>query len=338
MSDVTAVVLSIGEPYTERALASVGRQTLPVAETVVVRGVSPFHCALNRGAAQVRTPFFLHVDADMVLDEGCLAALRPLMRDRVGLVQGRLRDPLCGRIAGIRLVRTECWAETPYADSIAPESLFTRDLAGNGWLFVEALRYEGANPRAWHSFGEHSPAYDLVYTLSKFRINGARYRHLGRADFLMKMTERVRRSDHPSALIALLGLTHGVFGLVGGSADALRPYTADAEHAFVERFLTRPATGEDCAAPLGLTAPPAGVFRTCYRRGAEIGRVGGADDLRAVVRSLDGTSADLRLAALLGLGHGFFHALRAADSLGPELAILAEFLPQITDSVTQWTQ
>ena len=324
MSDVTAVVLSIGEPYTDRALASVRRQTLPPAETVVVRDVSPFHCALNAGAAQVRTPFFLHVDADMILDESCLAALRPLMTDGVGMVQGRLRDPLCGRIAGIRLVRTGCWAETPYADSIAPESFFIRDLAKNGWRFVEALRYEGANREASHSFGEHSPTYDLVYTLSKFRINGARYRLLGRADLLMLMTERMRCSGHPAAVAALIGLTHGVFCLVGSSRDLLRRHTRDAEHAFLELFLARPSTSEDCAAPLALTDSRSRVFRTGYRRGAELGRVGSAADLRAVVRGLDRASPDIRLAALLGLGHGFFHSMRAGDSLGTELAILDE--------------
>jgi len=327
MSDVTAVVLSIGEPYTERALASVRRQTLTAAETIVVRDISPFHCALNTGAAQVRTPFFLHVDADMILDEGCIAGLRPLMTDRVGKVQGRLRDPLCERIAGIRLVRTRCWAETPYADSIAPETFFARDLAKNGWWFVEVLRYQGTNSRAWHSFGEHSPTYDLVYTLSKFRISGARYRQLGRVGLLTQLTERMRRSGHPAALTALIALTHGVFCFVGSGRDVLRRHARDAEHAFVERFLARPTRSEGCAAPLALTASrPAGVFRTCYRRGAELGRIGSAADLRAVLRSLDGASADLRLAALLGLGHGVFHALRAGDSLDTEVAILDELL------------
>ena len=69
-SDITAVVLSTGEAYTDRAIASVQRQTLPVADTVVVRGVSPFHRALNRGAAQVRTPFFAQVDVGLFHQEG----------------------------------------------------------------------------------------------------------------------------------------------------------------------------------------------------------------------------------------------------------------------------
>jgi hypothetical protein len=293
----------------------------------VVRDVFPFHRALNTGAAQVRTPFFLHVDADMILDEDCIAALRPLITDRVGVVQGRLRDPLCGTIAGIRLVRTECWVETPYADSIAPESCFAQDLAKNGWWSVDALRYESANSPVWHSFGEHSPTYDLVYTLSKFRIKGARYRELGRADLLQQMTECLPRSAHPAALTALLGLTHGVFCLVGSTRDVLHRYTRDAEHAFLERFLARSAKSEGCVAPLALTASPrAGAFQACYRRGAELGRIGGAADLRAVLGSLEGASPDLRLAALLGLGHGFFHSLRAGDSLDTDLGILDKIL------------
>ena len=62
MSDVTALVLSIGEDYTNRAMASVQRQTLRAAETIVVRGISPFYRALNDGAVRVRTPFFIQVD------------------------------------------------------------------------------------------------------------------------------------------------------------------------------------------------------------------------------------------------------------------------------------
>ena len=51
--DVTAVVLSVGEPYTERALASVQRQVPAAADVVIVRGTVPFHRALNAGAGRV---------------------------------------------------------------------------------------------------------------------------------------------------------------------------------------------------------------------------------------------------------------------------------------------
>src|SRR5712672_71664 len=74
--DVTAVVLSIGEATTDEAVASLRRQTLQPRDTIIVRDVVPFHNALNIGASQVKTPFFVQVDADMILDRECIATLR----------------------------------------------------------------------------------------------------------------------------------------------------------------------------------------------------------------------------------------------------------------------
>ena len=73
--DVTAVVFTIGEPYLPRALASLERQSLPPAAIVRVEHVSPFHRAFNAGVARVRTDFFVHVDADIILDPTALADL-----------------------------------------------------------------------------------------------------------------------------------------------------------------------------------------------------------------------------------------------------------------------
>jgi hypothetical protein len=39
---------------------------------VVVRGVRPISAAIAVGVEQVRMPYFLRVDADMILDETCL--------------------------------------------------------------------------------------------------------------------------------------------------------------------------------------------------------------------------------------------------------------------------
>ena len=98
MSDITAVVLSIGEETTARAIDSVRRQGLPAKEIVTVQNVSPFYKALNTGASKVNTEFFVQVDSDMILDENCLEDLRACMTGDVGLVLGGLRDPLMGRV------------------------------------------------------------------------------------------------------------------------------------------------------------------------------------------------------------------------------------------------
>src|SRR5512147_1293944 len=169
MGDITVVALTIGEPYLERALASAQRQTLPPAATVVVRGMSPFHCALNAGAAQVQTPFFVQLDADVILDDTCLAELRALMRDDVSIVSGLLRDPIVGRTVGVRLYRTACFADVQIRDSISPDMDFTNDTARLGWLRRNALHWRGPERAHWHTFGDHRPDYTPLYTYSKFR-------------------------------------------------------------------------------------------------------------------------------------------------------------------------
>jgi hypothetical protein len=58
-NDVSAAVLSTGERTTQDAIASLHRQTMPVRDIIMVRDVAPFHKALNAGAAQVKTPFFI---------------------------------------------------------------------------------------------------------------------------------------------------------------------------------------------------------------------------------------------------------------------------------------
>src|SRR5919198_180508 len=105
MGDVGAVVLTLGESTTARAVACLRAQTLPIEQVAVVEGVTPFHRALSAGVDAVSTPFFLQVDADMVLDRDCAAQLRATMAPTVGIVAGSLRDPLMRKVGAIKLFR-----------------------------------------------------------------------------------------------------------------------------------------------------------------------------------------------------------------------------------------
>ena len=51
MTDITAVLLTIGEETTQRAIDSVKKQTLPPQEIIIIENVTPFHKALNLGAS-----------------------------------------------------------------------------------------------------------------------------------------------------------------------------------------------------------------------------------------------------------------------------------------------
>src|SRR5262245_18448929 len=139
-SDVSAVVLTQGEATTEHAVASVRQQTLGVQDIIVIEHVTPFHRAPNVGAARTRTAFFIQVDADMILDANCVAALRGCFADDVGLVVGMLRDPLRGRTVGVKMFRAACFQLGSFPDSISPDTDFNDAIAEGGWKTIYALR------------------------------------------------------------------------------------------------------------------------------------------------------------------------------------------------------
>jgi hypothetical protein len=265
MDDITVVALTIGEPYLERALASAVRQTLPPAATVVVRGVTPFHRALNHGAAQVRTPFFVQLDADVVLDDTCLAELRSLMTDNVSITSGLLRDPIVGRTTGVRLYRTACFGDVQIRDSISPDMDFTDDTARLGWIRRCVLRWPSADRDAWHTVGEHRPDYTPLYTYSKFRLEGVRARYRRRERRAELMLQRLWASRHPASAMALIAMAHGFFHC--DAADQLRPYEPTADFAALQDILAAP--DGPAVAPPEDASDPRLQFRRAYAFGVE---------------------------------------------------------------------
>jgi hypothetical protein len=209
--DVTALVLTIGESSTERALESVRRQTLQPAETLVVEGVTPFSAALRTGVDRIETPFFVQVDADMVLDDDCLERLRAAVTDEAGIVVGQLRDPLIGTIAGVKLFRRGCFDVAQLRDSIAPDVDFYWDIATQGWLTLYLLSYPPARGGAPHTFGDHLPALTPAYTYATYYLLGCRYfQRRDLTGFLWRLG-RLRASPHAMAAVARCALCSGLF-------------------------------------------------------------------------------------------------------------------------------
>jgi hypothetical protein len=208
MRDVTAVVLTLGEPTTERALASVRAQTLPAADVVVVEGVRPPSAALNEGAGRVRTPFFVEVDADMVLDRTCFATLRSAIGPGVAVAAAQLRDPLAGRITGVKILRTECCTELRWRDSVIQEVDLYLRLASRGWTRTCVL-VPDRRPEHRHTLGEHRPDCTLEYTYATYRELGARFRYRRDLGMLARRMRLLRRGTHPLAAAARLALGHG---------------------------------------------------------------------------------------------------------------------------------
>ncbi|HSP99311.1 MAG TPA: glycosyltransferase family A protein [Candidatus Dormibacteraeota bacterium] len=326
--EVTAVVLSIGEPFVARALASLERQTEPPVDIVRVEGVSPFHRALNAGIARVRTAFFVHVDADMVLDPSALADLRACVAPGIGVVVGGLRDPLRGSIVGIKLYRTECAAGLRCPDSITPAVDFVDAIRARGWMTAHALAYRPGPHSLWHTFGEHQPDYTPLYTFTKFRLLGARYRHWRNGPSLRRMFTVLHESRHPAARIAQAGAATGVYWTE--SRDVLRPAAPSDGFALFQKLLDSPP-GSAPMPTLAATTTPRQAFVDHYRAGCELARDGAASSVRAL---FDARAAEPTLAgwaALIGLCRGIFAPASDPARADADFQSLAELFPDGLD-------
>jgi hypothetical protein len=223
-NEISAVVLTTGEPTTQAAIDSLHRQTAALADIIVVRDIAPFHKALNAGVTQVKTPFFVQVDADMVLDDHCIDALRSGMRRDVGIVVGHLRDPLIGQVVGVKLFRTACFQIGMFEDSISPDTDFVADIARPGWKTV----YIGRVRTPAHRSYRHKPRVAQWSSAHQGSIPA------GRTFCLHRSGKRKRN---------FLVLGSAEIGLrLRAPADAARPHKAVTVHAI----------GQELSVPSGL--------------------------------------------------------------------------------------
>lgn len=296
-ADVTAVLLSVGEPTVERALASLAAQTLPPAAIVRIDDVSPFHRALNAGIARVRTPFFVQVDADMRLDPTALADLRACIGPHVGAVIGGLRDPLRGSIVGVKLYRTAA-AVDPVPDSITPAVDFLAAMRARGWASAHALAWRPGARALWHTFGEHQPDYTPAYTLAKFRLIGARYRHWRTGASLRRLFARLQASRHPVARLAQAGTALGLFW--HATRDALQPRAPDAEATRLAALLLGPGGGP----PARLRGDGRTLFLAHYRDACTAAQASDAAACRTRFDALAAAAARPAWVALVGFCRG----------------------------------
>ncbi len=283
-SDVTAIVLTVGESSTQEAIDSLNRQTVPPRHIIVVRDVRPFHNAMNVGVEQVKTPFFVQVDADMILDPHCISTLRNAMHRHVGIVVAWLRDALMEQVVGIKLFRTECFEQAKFSDSISPDTDFVDAVGRAGWKTAYIGELGRGELDRWATFGEHRPAYTPSYTYRKHLIEGCRYRYRRSINGFRWRLNRLESSRHPSALVAQIGLVLGLF--LENEQDLLGSTWVDDSFPRLDAFMRNSERDGDGGAAV---LPPADMpvrerFHLLYRIG---GALFEANELSAFRRSMN---------------------------------------------------
>jgi hypothetical protein len=330
MTDITAIVLTIGEETTERAIDSLRRQTVLPEQIIVIRNVTPFHKALNVGVSKVKTEFFIQVDADMVLDENCLEDLRQCMTEGVGIAMGQLRDPLMGIESGIKMFRKKCFERVRFKDSISPDTDFYRDLEKCGWSIRYALNsgHNGRLKELWHTFGEHHPNYTPLFTYRRYHLLGRRYRYRRDLDTFKRRLRNVQNSGQSVALVAQIAMSHGIFS--EDEIDLLMPslYRSNEDFSFLERFL-RSENTHDVEEPkiLSLLASkPQTIYRNSYKLGTDLRRTNSSAALKYCIDILSKSKNNFAWIAKVGLCHGIFSEAYGEERARKEYDMVKELL------------
>ncbi|MGD2148444.1 MAG: hypothetical protein PVH41_17250 [Anaerolineae bacterium] len=334
MGDVTAVVLTLGEETTERALSSVARQSLPPKETIVVENTRPFHAALNAGAYQVRTAHFVQVDADMVLDPPCFQMLRACMAPNVGVVAGHLRDPLIGRACCVKMFRRACFDVAQFKDSISPDTDFHREIAHHGWSLVYALRYGDEVGTPEHTFGEHRPSYTPEYAFHKHLMEGSRYRYRGDLGGLLWHLGQLCNSKHDAALLARIAMSHGVFE--ERQTDRLGTGPADTDTSSLVAFLMEKGghDGQKLDPIPPLRGHPKEVLGRFVALGIDLREQHAPKAFERCMQVLHQSDQELAWVASLALCHGLLTPSYDRAQLDKDYRLLGQLLPQGSRSET----
>ena len=315
---------------TQDAVASLRRQTVPPLDTIVVRDVSPFHKAVNTGAAQVKTPFFIQVDADMILDEHCIETLRKNMRRDVGIVVGHLRDVLTGQVVGIKLFRKSCFDTVRFRNSISPDTDFGNDIAQAGWKTTYVGRPKSREPDAWPTLGEHRPDYTPEYTYAKFLLEGCRYRYRDAIGEFRWHLSRLAASPHKSALIAQIALARGIFLEPG--PDLLGCAKENEEFRRLRPFLggSVNAVRSDAIIDLPLDMPIDQQFRYFYRLGLRLFRANELATFRSAMSLPDEAANNSRWICKVALCKGLLAQDAYDKTIAKDYAILEDLAAELS--------
>ena len=321
MSDVSAVVLTMGEVTTALAVERVRAQDVPLHEVIVVENVAPFSRALNQGAARVSTPFLLQVDADMILDPHCVATLLRGMHDDTAIVVGELRDALEGQVVGVKLFRSACYSALGgMPDTISPDTDFSVCATRVGWRI--------ACVDSSITVGEHRPAYEPAYTHRKYLLEGARYRHRGARAGLFQRMGRLEQSSHPMRHLAQLALGEGFFQ--PRANDALDRRGKDERGELLTRWLdgsSRASESLDVLMPLAGHARLKTVYEHFLALGRRLRDADAPATVRDVLDALTNSRHDWRaLVGKIALAHGLALAFENRRRRRSDDAAFARFI------------
>ena len=223
VDDLTVFVLTTGEPSTDECLALLRAQDMDF-RLDVIENVAPMNAAFQAMLDRCETPYFVQVDADMLLArQDAIRELYDAIRvqpPNVALYVGWLWDssfpwddrtkPAGRPIQGIKIYRHDICARYPYEESLSCEVTQLQRMEAEGFVHVSAPILNGIDGCVGVHHGCQTPrlAYARWFSLAQKHV---RLRWMG---WIAEHAPYLSRQflDNPSAInrAALLGAADGM--------------------------------------------------------------------------------------------------------------------------------
>ncbi len=170
-NEITAVVLTVGENrFVDQCIQSIRMQTLPPIDIKIIKNITPFSKASQKGLESVNTPFYVSVDEDMILNPNCFERLYyyTALDEKCGETVLRLKDPILGRLWGIHMYRVDAVRPIGF-HPLTGEKGCERQM--NAFLRKNGFRSKHIDLLA----GLHHPVYTPKDAFWKYRFIGEKY-------------------------------------------------------------------------------------------------------------------------------------------------------------------
>jgi hypothetical protein len=213
--DITVFVIESGEPSFKQALTAVNAQTYQT-QVKIISNVTPMWKAFQQMLDLCETPYFVQVDADMILKPSAIETLATSFEKQDSsccMYVGFLFDSDMDRnILGVKIYDHRVFKHFPYKESFSCEVFQLEQLKRFGYSYkVADLK---SSTQESESLGKHSPSQTPEMAFSRWERNMLKYRSLG-YDYLASypkiMLDKVRSQPHNNiALAQLLGCVSGL--------------------------------------------------------------------------------------------------------------------------------
>lgn len=222
---LTVFLISSGEPDYETAKrALLGQDCQFILKEV--KNVAPMNAAFQTMLDTCTTPYFIQVDADMVLEPWAIrrmyeetqresiqhgVSLRPM--NRVAMLTFLLYDVhLCMNIYGVKIYRHEIMRRFPYQSSYSCEVDQVKRILAGGFFAIDLHEADALKPQTENTFGLHSPTWTPESIYRRYKRLAQKWRRFGY--FWMKSIPNKLRLDliekgNPLDFWALAGFIAG---------------------------------------------------------------------------------------------------------------------------------